>query len=150
MTKAFLYWCCGLLAAIMVITVSGCETTSTARLYNLDTGEVIEGKFENFGTGHGRIMGTMPDGKTLSGEYTTISDVTYSFGSASGSAVGSGGYAWATAQGFSFQQPGRQYGSATLVGQGLIIDIVYAVDPWTSHGYGVGRDNKGRRYKVQF
>jgi hypothetical protein len=34
-------------------------------------------------------------------------------------------------------------------GGGLVIDIVYAVDPWTSHGNGVGKDNKGGRYRLQ-
>ena len=136
------------LALLLIAIVGGCVTT--ARLYNLDTGEVLNASFENFGTGHGKITATTSDGKKLSGEYTTVSGMGYSSGFGSASISGTGGYAWATAQGFSFNQPGKQYGSATLVGQGLVIDIVYVVDPWTSHGYGVGRDNKNRKYKVQF
>jgi hypothetical protein len=120
------------------------------RAYNLETGEVLQAKYENLGTGHGNITATAPNGTTYVGEYSTISDVGYSSSIATAHAAGSGGYAWATAQGFSFDQPGQQYGSATLVGSGLVIDFVYVVDPWTSHGHGVGRDNKGGTYKVQF
>lgn len=136
------------LLAIIAITISACATT--ARLYNLDTGEVLNASFENYGTGHGRITVVTPSGNKLSGEYTTISGMSYSSGFGSASASGSGGYAWATAQGFSFNQPGKQFGSATLVGEGLVLDIVYVVDPWSSHGYGVGKDNKGGKWKIQF
>lgn len=136
------------IAVVSILGLAACVTT--ARLYNLDTGHVMNASFENHGTGHGKITVTAPDGKQLSGEYTTIGDFAYSSGFGTATVSGSGGYAWATAQGFSFGQPGRQYGSATLVGEGLIIEIVYIVDPWSSHGHGVGRDNKGGRYKIQF
>jgi hypothetical protein len=123
---------------------------SSGRLYNLDTGEVLNASYENFGTGRGKITATTASGSTLAGGYTTISGMGMSTALGTASASGSGGYAWATAQGFSFNQPGQQYGSATLVGGGLVIDIVYVVDPWTGNGHGVGRDNKGGRYRVHF
>ena len=128
--------------------LAGC--TTTARLYNLDTGEVLNASFENNGSGHGQITATTATGKPLVGEYTTISGASFSSGFGTASARGGGGYAWATAQGFSFEQPGQQYGSATVVGDGLVIDIVYVVDPWSGHGHGVGKDNHGGKYKVQF
>ncbi len=130
------------------VLLTGC--VSSARLYNLDTGEVLTAKYENYGTGHGKITLTTSAGKTLSGEYTMISGASYSSGTASSHAVGTGGYAWATAQGFSLNQPGQQYGSATVAGDGLVIEIVYVTDPWTGHGHGVGRDNRGGRYRLQF
>lgn len=135
-------------ATVVLLCLFGCVTT--ARLYNLDTGEVLNASFENYGTGHGKIAVTMASGKQLNGEYTTISDMSYSTGFGTATASGSGGYAWATAQGFSFNQPGKQFGSATIVGDGAVIDIIYVVDPWTSHGHGVGKDNKGGKYKIQF
>ena len=136
-----------LLIATMVI-LSSCATT--ARLYNLQTGQVLNATFQNYGTGHGDITVVMPDGKSLHGEYSTISGMSYNTGFGNAYASGNDGYAWATAQGFSFHQPGKQFGSATVAGDGLVIDIVYVVDPWSSHGYGVGKDNRGGRYKVQF
>ncbi len=134
--------------ALCLLLLAGCATT--ARLYNLDTGEVLNASYQNYGTGHGQITAQTAAGKTLVGEYTTISGASYSSGVGTASVSGSGGYAWATAQGFSFNQPGQQYGSATLVGDGLVIDIVYVVDPWTSHGHGVGKNNQGGKYKIQF
>jgi hypothetical protein len=119
---------------------------SSARLYNLDTGEILSATYENYGTGRGRITLRTPSGATLSGEYTTISGAGMSWGAGSAS----GSFGWATAQGFSFHQPGQQFGSATVVGGGMVIDLVYAVDPWTGRGQGVGRDNRGGRYRVHF
>jgi hypothetical protein len=112
---------------------------STARLYNLDTGAIVQLTFENYGTGQGKIVATTEDGKTLEGEYSTPSGASISTGSGFATASGSGGYAWATAQGFSLAQLGQQYGTAVVTGGG------FAVDPWTSHGNGVGKDNKGGR-----
>lgn len=128
--------------------LAGCVTT--ARLYNLDTGEVLNAKFQNNGTGHGTITARTASGQTLTGEYSTISGMSYSSGFGSATVSGGGGFAWATAQGFAFNMPGKQYGTATVVGNGLVIEVVYEVDPWTSHGTGVGRDNKGGRYRLQF
>lgn len=148
MTRFAVSFVTHVMAAAFLLGLAGCATT--ARLYNLDTGEILNASFEDYGTGHGSITASMSNGKKLNGEYTTISGMGYSTGFGTATATGSGGYAWATAQGFSFNQPGQQFGSATLVGDGLVIDIVYVVDPWTSHGHGVGKDNKGGKYKVQF
>ena len=137
-----------LLVCVAVVLVSACA--SSARLYNLDTGEVLEATYENYGTGRGRITAKTPAGFTLSGEYTTISGASFSFGGSSGHFVAGGQFGWAGAQGFSVTQPGQQIGSATLVGGGMVIDIVYAVDPWSGRGQGVGRDNRGGRYRVHF
>lgn len=137
-----------IVAALALLLLTACVTT--ARLYNLDTGEVLNASYSSYGTGHGKITLTRPNGQKLTGEYSTLSDtqMTTSFGSAG---VSSGGqYAWATGQGFSFTTPGRQYGSAVCVGDGLVIEVVYTVDPWTGHGQGVGKDNKGGKYRLQF
>ena len=135
-------------AILCVLALSGCVTS--ARLYNLDSGEVLTATYENNGSGHGQITVRTPSGQILVGEYTTISGASYSSGFGTATVSGNGGYAWAAAQGFSFNQPGQQFGSATAVGGGLVIDIVYAVDPWTGHGQGVGKDNRAGRYRVLF
>lgn len=136
-----------LVLAIAFVVVSGCM--QTGRLYNLDTAEVIHLEFP-VGFGHGRITGRLPNGAPLEGEYSTVSNRTTSFSTARATVSGPGGFAWASAQGFSMDEPNKQYGSATLIGGGLVIEIVYAVSAGSFHGYGVGRDNKGGRYRVQF
>jgi hypothetical protein len=40
---------------------------------------------------------------------------------------------------------------ATLIGdKGTIIVVEYFVNAWTSHGFGIAKDNKGNLYRVQF
>jgi hypothetical protein len=132
----------------IVFLFYGCP--STARLYKLDTADIIHLNFKISVSGHGKITGKLPNGKELVGEYSTLPEGITSKGTGDASAVGSGDYAWATAQGFSFSEPNVKYGSATLKGDGLLIEIVYAALAWTSHGYGVGRDNQGGKYRVKF
>ncbi|WP_281951406.1 hypothetical protein [Nitrosophilus kaiyonis] len=138
-----------LFSIIILIIFNGC--TRHARLYNLNTGNVLTASFKDYGIGHGEITLKMSNGTVLKGEYSTINDTNYNYALINGSAASNDNqYAWAIAQGFSFNQPGKQFGSAIVSGEGIIIDIVYVVDPWTGHGYGVGKDNKGNKYKIQF
>lgn len=133
---------------LLVLVLCGCSTT--AKLYSLDTGEVIHASFENLVRGHGRIQATLADGQVMEGEYSTIGDTSLLRFTATGQAWETDGYAWAAAQGFSFNQPGKKYGRAALVGGGRVIDFVYAVSPVTSDGHGIGRDNEGNLYKIVF
>jgi hypothetical protein len=126
----------------------GC--TSNARLYKLDTAEIVLLDFKISVMKHGKITGKLPDGKILAGEYSPLPEDIAGKGTSDTSAVGSGDYAWANAQGFYFNEPDVTYGSATLEGDGLRIEIVYAVLAWTYHGYGVGRDNQGGKYRLKF
>ena len=75
---------------ILLFAMVGCA--STARLYNLDTGEVLNATFESNGTGHGQITVATPEGKMLSGEYTTISGMDFSSGFGTAGISGSSGY----------------------------------------------------------
>ena len=136
----------------------------TARMYDLDKGTIIEGLIKDARQTHGIITAeNRATGERFAGEYTSITDdrVKSSFGIAasktSGYATGGtshlsySGYGWANAYGFSFDQPRKIFGAATIVGdKGTVIEIVYAVDRRNLHGHGVGRDNKGNRYKVHF
>jgi len=138
-----------ILFVLLTIVLCGCVTT--ARLYNLNEASVIYAKFGNYGIGHAKITAIAPDGEQFEGEYTTLSNMSMSTGFGTASAFSSDNYVWAQAQGFSFNQPGKQFGSAVIVGdRGTVIEIIYAVDPWTSHGSGVAKDNKGNKYRVQF
>jgi hypothetical protein len=143
---------------------SACAVPRTARLYDLDTGIVMEAYIEDARQTQGRITAVNPvTGENFTGEYTSIrNDVVRSSYGIGGSSVSGyatsgatslsySGYGWATAYGFSFDQPTALYGAATLVGdKGTVIEVVYQVDRRTVHGYGVGRDNQGGRYKDHF
>ena len=137
-----------LLLLPIVFVLFGCP--STARLYNLDTAEMIHLNFKIGVSRHGKITGKLPNGKKLVGEYTTLSVGDTNSETSGANAVDLEDYAWATERGFYFNEPDVQYGSATLEGDELLIEIVFAVWSWTSHGHGVGRDNQGGRYRVKF
>ena len=144
---------CALLAlaavtVLLVLSLSGCisTVTLTGRAYNLDTAEVLTVSYLYNGTGHGKITLITHDGERLEGEYSTLSGMSMSTGFGSASSP----FGWAVAQGFSFNSPGTQYGSAVVAGYGLVIDAVYQVDMWSGHGWGVGKDNKGHKYRLQF
>ena len=136
------------LALTVLMVLAAC--VGTARLYNLETAQIVTLQFQDLGTGRGRISGSLPNGQAISGEYNTLQGGSRTWGAAHASAVGPGGYAWATAQGFSFNQPNTQYGAATLIGGGLVIDCVYGTSGFPSHGQGVCRDNNGGKYRLHF
>lgn len=137
-----------MLLLLVLLLLSSC--VGTARLYNLDTAQVIDVQFEDNGTGRGKISGTLPNGEPLSGEYNTLQGGSETASTATAAGAGFGGYDWATAQGFSFNQPNTDYGAATVVGGGLVIDCVYGTSGFPSHGEGVCRDNKGGNYRLHF
>lgn len=132
----------------ILLFLSACYLSVTkARLYNLNTTEVIEATFEPGGRGHGLITAIAPNGEIFKGEYSTLSGKTSTTAIASVSTT----YGWARAHGFSLHQPGKQSGSAMLVGdKGRVIEIVYNVNAHSGHGNGVARDNKGNIFRVQF
>jgi hypothetical protein len=141
-----------------------CAVPRTARLYDLDKGIVMEAYVADARQSHGKITAVNPvSGETFTGEYTSVANdvIRSSYGmggsnvsgyaTSGASSLSYSGYGWATAYGFSFDQPTASYGAATLVGnEGTVIEIVYQVDRRTQHGYGVGRDNQGGRYKLHF
>ena len=133
---------------LLSILLSGCA--GAARLYNLETATVTHLEFQDNGTGHGQVTGRLNGGTLMSGEFSTLSGGSSTWGSANASVQGSGGYAWASAQGFSTTTPNTQYGSATIVGGGIVIECLYGTSGFPSHGNGVCRDNKGGRYRLQF
>lgn len=133
-------------------------------MYNLDTGNIIEGVIQDARQTSGTITAeNRSTGEKFSGEYTSIpadrvkqsmgvagSDV-HAQGTTNDSYFSYSGYGWANAYGFSFDQPTKIFGAATLVGDnGTVVEVVYAVDRRQLHGHGIGRDNRGNRYRVHF
>lgn len=117
-------------------------TVTTGHLYRLDDGSVISIDFEQNGSGHGSINGKSPAGETFKGEYTTL---------ANASAIDRNTYSWTAEMGFPTDSQSLQYGTATAAGsKGTTIEVIYTVNPATGHGSGVGKDNKGNKYRLQF
>jgi len=139
-----------LLIGITLAILSGC--TVSARLIRTDDGMVTNLQFMRSFTGHKRLTYTNPEGEVFDLEYTTLSGGSFGWTSLGTPLAASGGasaYGWAGSMGFSFNQPGVQYGSFVAIGnKGTIIEGVYAVDPITNHGHGVAKDNHDRPYRM--
>lgn len=137
---------------------AGCASTPVervfhSRIYNLSTGEVIEGISRTNRAGHSLITaGPSKSGETFSGEATSIDNAVHTStrGGATLSTPGVPFDTFVRNSSYSTERPGYQNGSAILVGdQGTVIEAVYRVS-LNGHGEGEGRDNKGVLYRVQF
>ncbi|MES2308826.1 MAG: hypothetical protein V4507_08205 [Verrucomicrobiota bacterium] len=126
------------------VVPEGNKFITSVRIYNLQTGEVMDATLDNKQDGHGFIAAeSKVSGEKFKGEFSyEIS------GDSSGSVVSP---PWIKQTGFLLGRKGVLYGSATAVGnKGTILDIVFSTDPKTGHGTGVAKDNKEVLYKLQF
>jgi hypothetical protein len=131
-----------LFPAVFILCV-GCVslTTRSVNIYELDGGPAVKANFVDYGSGgYGKITFIGADGEIFKGEYNNVDD-----------AAGVGSYGWALERGFALYQPGKLMKSAQMTGnKGTTIDMVYSFDTKTKHGSGVGKDNKNRKYKIEF
>jgi hypothetical protein len=137
------------------------------RIYDLQSGLTIGGEVHDFGEERGAITASLPTGERLTGEYSlyhrTISypgrplkvpgstgppgHETHGFDSVM---PGEGEASWTEAYGFGRESKARPVGTAVLVGnRGTVLQVVlYNADYRDEFADGVGRDNKGRWYRV--
>ena len=129
------------------------ERVFSSRMYNLSTGEVINGVARTNRAGQSVLTaGPTKSGETFSGEATSIDNRvrSSSYGSGTVSTPGILTDSYIRTSSYSTSTPGYQNGSAILVGsQGTIIDILYRVS-LSGTGEGEGKDNKGVSYRMQF
>lgn len=139
---------------IMWVFLSGCATVPI-NIYPVEgplagKGIILKSKYVYTGTGHGPIEVVMPDGEVCKGEYSTIA------GGVTGTSFGFGGlftaqqYTSLLGSGFMSAVENKQYGQATLIGdKGTIVQVEYFTS-LTGHGFGLGKDNKGNIYRIQY
>jgi len=144
---------CALFALIPV------KVNVSAKIYNLDTGDVFPGTFVWDRTGYGPIEATSDKGVHCSGEYST-QEGGYSGTSAGSSRSWGHIYGWG-AGGFSQSfghssesysvSPNTQTGSAILrCDDKNIIRCEYVVNVGSNHGNGYCTDSKNARYEFTF
>jgi hypothetical protein len=124
-----------------------------ARLYNLDTAEIIEAKFIFSGTTRGDISFSMQNGEMFQGEYSTVPSGSVSWGSIYSSYYGSGTSDSGVSTGTTLNKSLKYYGSAVVVGdQKTIIECEYVTNSsrYNPQGYGACKDNRGMKYKLIF
>ena len=145
------------LITIAIIITTGCFKPYwyEARLYDLASPKVLKCAFHRLRPGNVDIQAIGPSGENFTGQGITQSErsASYSLGSGEATAFHEGESVtlWAQSSGFTFNDPGMQYGSFLLVGdRGTVIDGVWKVNPYDSHGgyTGVARSNHGDHYRL--
>src|SRR6185437_9662575 len=129
-----------LLLLSLVLGLVGC--TRTAHLYNVDTGDSVDLKYQTSGRGHGTIGGTLPSGETLKGEWSATSNAAVGWGN-----VYSGVY---SANAMTVSGGGRNEGIAILKGdRGTVLNCEF-IAGFGGSGMGACKDNHEQKYKLMF
>lgn len=134
-----------IVALLLAGAVLACATTRAGRLYDLNTGAVIQGWFEYSGTGRGEVWfgGTAAESSPCRGEYVTVPEGDVGWGTI----YGGGSAATATANTMSAAQRGR---AVATCGNGKIYECEYIVSAYSGAGSGSCQDNHGGRYRLMF
>lgn len=156
----------GVSLALFLALCIGCTSTRPvpARLYNTNSGDVIQAVMSYAGDGHGLMSATLPTGEVCKGEYTLGGvnsryippppfERTPSEGRPPGPKEQSteDPTSWPEAYGYGSDTFVQPLGSATMAGdRGTVIELViYHYYYYNGvHGDGVGRDNHGNWYRV--
>lgn len=124
----------------LVFAVAGC--TDSARVYPVDPAAMQAGtpkiQFERYGTGHGPVTVTMPDGEILHGEYQVTENAAVGIGFA--------GTQTATAIGYGSN---RHVVISATGDRGTIMNCDGVADIG-GHGSGMCETSRGFKYRVMF
>jgi hypothetical protein len=154
---------------LLSVFVAGCagSRTSTARLYNLQSGVVITLHLQTFYEGRGALSATMPDGEEVTGEFRIskrehdppqlVRPATENVPSdadgqdTSRTTPKQPERSWPEVYGYGPDSDAKPVGTAVGVGnRGTVLEIVlYSANLQDGDADGVGRDNKGNWYRVQ-
>jgi hypothetical protein len=142
-------------ALLMFVPLFLVACTKYARLYPVNdlalaTGE-LKAKYIESGTGYGEITIVMPDGETLSGEYTTARDINLNFGNILSNVYGTEGGAFGTGTSTFFRLSDTSPGIANLYGdRGTMMQCEYFIGKRAGKGRGACKKNDGSLYRLQF
>lgn len=135
-----------------VFAASACVIMKTARIYDLDTGNILQASFKYSGSGKGPITVAKPDGATCAGEYVTVAGGTTGWGTVFATVYPPGGRATtATGTVITSNVENMQKGSAVAsCSDGMVMECEYVTSAGRAQGYGACTDNHGARYKLMF
>jgi len=129
--------------------------TQYARLYPVNdlasaTG-VLKAQYTESGTGYGEITIAMPDGETLSGEYTIGRAINRNFGNILSNVYGTEGGAFGIGTSTSFRLSDTSPGIATLYGnRGNMMQCEYFIGKRAGKGRGACVTIDGSLYRIEF
>lgn len=127
--------------------------TVPARLYNLETAEVLRASFNFYGTTRGDINVTLPSGETFQGEYVTVPHGEVTWGNIFASVWTPTSSAYGTGSGYAESSSYPYRGSAVATSnRGTIIECEYVTNTsrFNPEGYGACRNNHGDTYRLMF
>ena len=129
--------------------------TKYARLYPVNdlasTTGVLKAKYSDSGKGYGEITIVMPDGETLSGEYTTGRAINRNFGNLLSNVYGTEGGAVGTGTSTSHRLSDTSPGIANLYSdRGTMMQCEYFIGKRAGKGRGACKKNDGSLYRLQF
>ena len=112
---------------------------------------MLTANFKAYGTGHGSIEILMPDGETMTGEFSIVRGGAIGFGAIFGSVYGPGGAATVSGGSTSYVIPGGSPGMASAFGSnGTSMDCEFYNDNVSGHGMGAGKSSSGGLYRLQY
>ena len=143
------------LALLVFVLLFLVACTKHARLYPVNdlasTTGVLKAKYSDYGTGYGEITIVMPDGETLSGEYTTGRNINLNFGNILSNVYGTEGGAFGTGTSTSFRLSDTSPGIANLYSdRGTMMQCEYFIGKRAGKGRGACKKNDGSLYRLQF
>ncbi|MCL4743750.1 MAG: hypothetical protein KJZ54_16255 [Phycisphaerales bacterium] len=131
------------IGALCILSSVGCSVDKvvSARLYDLESGAISQGRFHFTGSTHGRIEVHLSSGELLEGEYNTIPSGTTGWGAIYGRV-------WTAAV-----SPNALTGVAIATSPaGTVLECEYITNASRFHpmGHGAARDNRRRVYRLVF
>ena len=140
----------GLVALLIALLLAACVNSTTAVIQNLDSKEQAPITFIAEGNNSGRFEVVRHNGEVIEGEFESFGLAEMSIRNRMAESDGLGEFSWAEDLGFSIHQPGKRIGVANLSSEGGKVDLVFAYDPSSHKGEGVGRSSNGSTYKIVF
>jgi hypothetical protein len=140
-----------LISMLVLLLFSGC--VHKMQMVDFETGTVLDA---NYNKANRIITVVMPDGEILIGQYSAVSNASFSIGNTLGSSTAYSGASSATAYGsatsYAVTSGGASNAYALLRSNTskLMMEIIVQYSEWNGHGFGEARVNDGRHFKVQF
>lgn len=133
-----------LISILGLLFLSGC--VHKMQIVNFETGTVLDAKYNE---ANRMVTVIMPDGEVLTGQYSAVSNASFSIGNTFGSYSG---VSSTISTSYAVTSGGASNAYALLRSNvsKLMMEVIVQYSEWNGHGFGEARTNDGRRFKVQF
>lgn len=130
---------------------AGCAITASARIYNLDSAEVMQASFRYTGSGKGPISVMKPNGTACAGEYVTVAGGSVGWGAIFGTVYSAAGSGTGSGTVITSQMDLMQRGAAVArCDDDMVVECEYLTVAGRAQGFGACKDNRNGRYRLMF